>query len=118
MLANSAKEMTEPRRVDLDLGDDHTLRYYTWQPDPELNPQYRDLPGSSQDKVGAIISHYKPDGSYCEGGITFDTPRTQRMNDEPTRWTVESWEPLTLSPSLLCDCGDHGFIRDDHWVRA
>lgn len=29
-----------------------------------------------------------------------------------------STDPLTISPSLLCRCGDHGFIRDGKWVAA
>jgi hypothetical protein len=48
-------------------------------------------------------------------------------------WQVQTWEPLTISPSLLCkmprfgpdnkaipgtECGDHGFIRGGRWVRA
>ncbi len=39
------------------------------------------------------------------------------------RWTVISEEPLSLSPSLVCDprlggCGLHGFVRDGHWIRV
>ena len=34
-------------------------------------------------------------------------------------WTIESEQPLTLSPSLLCRaCGHHGWIRDGKWVDA
>jgi hypothetical protein len=34
-------------------------------------------------------------------------------------WAVESMEPLTLSPSILCrTCGHHGFIREGKWVPA
>lgn len=34
-------------------------------------------------------------------------------------WQVESWDPLTLSPSVLCNtCGLHGFIREGRWVPA
>lgn len=34
-------------------------------------------------------------------------------------WRVESLEPLTVSPSLLCRvCGHHGFIRAGKWVPA
>lgn len=34
-------------------------------------------------------------------------------------WTLVSWEPLTIAPSVLCvTCGDHGFIRDGKWVPA
>jgi hypothetical protein len=34
-------------------------------------------------------------------------------------WVVESENPLTLSPSLLCrSCGFHGFIKQGRWVPA
>lgn len=34
-------------------------------------------------------------------------------------WRVESLEPLTLSPSLLCtSCGLHGFVRNGAWVSC
>ena len=37
----------------------------------------------------------------------------------PGAWTLESLEPLTLSPSLLCNrCKTHGFIRGGQWVPA
>lgn len=104
--------MTAP----LDLGHDHTLRYTSWAPDRALNPQHADLP--DVERVGAIVSHRRPDGSLCEGGILFDSEVTRRLFDGRPRWTVESWEPLTLSPSLLCHCGDHGFIREGRWVPA
>ena len=29
-----------------------------------------------------------------------------------------AYDPLTVAPSLLCACGDHGFIRDGKWVPA
>lgn len=29
--------------------------------------------------------------------------------------TVVSREPLTLSPSVICECGAHGFITDGRW---
>jgi hypothetical protein len=34
-------------------------------------------------------------------------------------WTLESEDPLTLSPSLLCMvCQHHGFIQAGKWVPA
>lgn len=56
------------------------------------------------------------DGSRrCTGGsLTFAGHGWPEPN-----WTVESLEPLTLSPSLLCRvCGCHGFIREGRWVPA
>lgn len=50
---------------------------------------------------------------------TFDVP-SMRATMRPDRplWQVQSWEPLTISPSVLCSCGDHGFIREGRWVPA
>lgn len=108
-------------RGQIDLGDNHRLSFHTWDPDPELNPWAKDLPGSPSDYVGGTVYHLKADGSECAGGITFNTPRGRALAERsPGRatWDVQSWEPLTLSPSLLCSCGDHGFIREGRWVRA
>jgi hypothetical protein len=34
-------------------------------------------------------------------------------------WTLDSEDPLTLSPSLLCtQCGDHGLVREGRGVPA
>lgn len=58
--------------------------------------------------------HNRPDGQRCEGGgfIPLNTGHG---------WSVVNWEPLTLSPSLMCmrpGCGTHGWIRDGKWVPA
>jgi hypothetical protein len=56
-----------------------------------------------------IPAHLTATPGWCVGGITFGG----------TGWTLESKEPLTVSPSLLCrSCGSHGFIRDGKWVQA
>lgn len=73
--------------------------------------------------VGAIETHPSAkDGSPCEGSLFFDVPEVRKTYDSQSqnnRWTVESWDPLTLSPSLLCQaCGNHGFIREGKWVPA
>lgn len=107
--------MKEP---DLDLGDDHTLRFYGWSPERDINPQYDGIP--DEPKAGAVVDHLRPDGTPCIGsGVHFDTPIMRQVTKDQNMWQVESWEPLTLSPSLLCRaCGDHGFIREGRWVRA
>ena len=106
---------------EIDLGEDHVLRFTQWKPDRDLNPQYAHL--SDVDRLGAVVRHKTPDGGDCMSGIYFDTPETKRVIAEafPDRstWTVESWDPLTISPSLLCRaCGDHGFIREGKWVKV
>ena len=47
-----------------------------------------------------------------------DGPVTSQIFPAGARWQVQSTEPLTLSPSIPCHCGDHGFIRDGRWVAA
>ncbi len=110
----------------IDLGDGHTLRFIGWHPDraiPANRDRYHDIPDI--ERYGAIVAHFAPDGTPCEGFVTFDTPEVRALMQtwvvppKPPLWTVEQWEPLTLSPSLLCSaCGDHGFVRAGRWVRA
>lgn len=101
----------------IDLGHDHVIRLAVWNPDLGLNPQFAHLAGQLPVTTSGIVTHKLPDGGECEGAITFDSP-IARDNFSGPFWTVESWEPLTLSPSLLCSCGDHGFIREGRWVPA
>lgn len=101
---------------DIDLGHDHHLTYFGWTPDRDLNPQYVGIP--DEERAGAIVRHLKADGSECSSGVTFDVPAMRATRPSSALWQVESWDPLTISPSLLCECGDHGFIRDGRWVPA
>lgn len=53
----------------------------------------------------------------CQFGgspISFDIPENAYIPADG-KWQVASLEPLTLSPSLLCPCGVHGFIRAGRW---
>lgn len=74
----------------IDLGRDHWLRWH------------------SGDHPGASVYHKAPSGEDCLSGF----------NLLPGGWKMEQAYPLTISPSLLCSCGDHGFIRDGKWVPA
>lgn len=109
----------------LDLGHGHTLRFTCWAPDRALNPQYAGLP--DVERWGAVVGHpvgphpivpAAKSSGYCEGAITFDGEVQRQLVPDRARWTVESWDPLTVAPSLLCACGDHGFIRDGRWLSA
>lgn len=94
-----------PADFDLDLGHDHYLQWQTYE----------------GRRAGALIEHpaggkdHQPAGSYCAGGISW-VPGFRSANP----WTIEGEadEHLTVSPSVLCSCGDHGFIRDGKWVPA
>lgn len=103
--------------ADIALGHDHFYHFTSWAPDRELNPQYDGIP--DVERFGLIIIHpskSNPAGPPCVGGITFDGEVQRRLNmPDRALWQVESWEPLTISPSLLCFCGDHGWIRNGRW---
>ena len=88
-----------------DLGDDHACKFYS----------YKDPDGVVWERVGVLVRHETPSGKDCMGSVIFEgAPSTIKG----ARWSVESYDPLTVSPSLLCSCGDHGFIRDGRWVRV
>lgn len=97
--------------VDVELGHGHRLRYSAFD-------------GL---RFGATIEHPRADGKYpkddgspglCWSGVYFDTPEVRAvLAGQRTFWQVDSVEPLTLSPSILClECRDHGWIRDGKWV--
>jgi hypothetical protein len=98
-----------------------TGRVLCWEPDRELHPQYAGVP--DVEHFGLILSHDRPDGWRGVSAITFDGPVQHQLDPNRPKWTVESLDPLTLSPSILCTtskggCGLHGFIRDGKWVPA
>lgn len=68
--------------------------------------------------IGLNEEHDRPDGSgRCWGFVHLDVPEGEsyRTAQSPV-WQVESTDPLTLSPSLLCRaCGNHGYIRQGRW---
>lgn len=99
-----------------DLGDDHWAEYSAWAPDRELNPSRAHLP--DVEKWGILIYHHNSEGNWCAGFCTFAGDVQREVAPKAVTWTVESWDPLTISPSVLCSCGDHGFIREGRWVRA
>lgn len=113
--------VNKEERHDLELGDDHWVRYVCWTPDRELNPQFEGLP--DVEKYGAVVGHLTKDGEPHTGFVTFEGPTVLAIRERnggkgSPMWQVESWDLLTLSPSLLCSCGDHGFIQGGKWVRA
>src|SRR5215472_13312006 len=101
--------------AELDLGSEHFLRYTSWAPDRDLNPQYAHLPDC--DRIGAILRHRLGEG-WHEGSLLFDCEQTREGWPGRGRWQVVSFDPLTLTPSVLCKCGDHGFITNGQWVAA
>jgi hypothetical protein len=99
-----------------DIGHDVFIAFSNWEPDRELNPDVDHLP--DVEKYSLFLGHQCRD-SWAPNSCLLDGPVAREMHPEVPKWQVESWEPLTLSPSLLCRlCGLHGFIQGGRWVPA
>lgn len=93
----------------IEIGHNHTIKFVYGKGD--------------EGRLGLYYWHHRLDnGKPCQGFIFFDLPvvhEKYKAAESTPVWQVESWDPLTLSPSLLCRrCGDHGFIRGGSWVPA
>lgn len=106
-----------PPEYAIDIGHAHFITYSAWEPDRDLNPQFAEL--AWEEKAGVTIWHPRKDnGEPCCGHVSFDTPGMCATMPSRAVWHVVSWEPLTIEPSVLCACGDHGFIRSGRWEPA
>lgn len=106
---------------EIDLGHGHFMRFVRWAPDDlPANRERFGYPLPDVARAGLILRHPRPNGAgECEAAIHFDLPELRAHVPTRGRWQVQAWDPLTLSPSLLCTaCGDHGFIREGKWVPA
>lgn len=104
----------------IDFGSGVTGYWLGWSPDRNIPSNAERYAGIADlPKCSLVLEHKMPDGTPHEGIVTIDQPGARAVFDEPhPLWKVESWEPLTLSPSVLCSCGWHGFVRDGRWVTA
>lgn len=64
--------------------------------------------------VGITEWHKDKDGDLCGGWVPFDVPELDEFYRK-NAWRVVSLDPLHIEPSLLCGCGNHGFIRNGKW---
>lgn len=86
-----------------DIGADHFI-----SPVMHASSCGKDGPG------GFLVMHFKQDGSMCEGLVG-----TCQTCHPKVSWEMDGeGESTTLKPSILCGCGDHGFIRAGKWVVA
>ncbi len=93
---------------DVDLGGDVYVEFTHWS--LEHHP---DAPNPS----GGFLIHRRGDSptGWCAGGFHWWQPPGEVGRPS---WTLNSLDPLDLSPSFRCHCGFHGFIRRGRWVLA
>lgn len=103
-----------------DIGSNHWVRLATGHGEPDNRV------------VSLIIDHLSPSGQPCTGSLTLrqSDPRYHVSGGKPIAlWNVlqpagrpwmadEGIEGVTLDPSVLCHCGDHGWIRNGRWESA
>lgn len=95
----------------LDLGSGHKLKFYTCK-------------DGGDTRVGGTLLHPKgpiETGAYageewCCGSVAFDIPQAASLTGP--KWQLLNIDPLHIEPSVLCGCGDHGWIRDGKWISA
>lgn len=108
----------------LDFGSGYTGRWIGWSPDreiPENAERYKDVPDIEKCllQIACPHSNKKEYPNDYNGGIHPDTPEVRAAFPTGPHWTVVSWEPLTLTPSILMQtCGCHGYITEGKWVSA
>lgn len=106
----------------IDFGSGVIGRYFVWDPELDINPQYQkwadQLPVNP---AGLILDHpdQRDPSKTCTSSVNFNVPVFREVCKAPM-WEVESFDPLTLSPSIHCvldwgGCGLHGFIRAGKW---
>ncbi len=96
--------MTERSSVDYRISDTMTFSFVT----------------DGQDRhLAVVLSHLCNNGWKRPDMLMLDLPwvNTQERFAGRRRWTVQSWEPLTLDPSYVCsECGLSGWVRKGEWV--
>lgn len=108
---------------DLDLGGGYTARWVGWHPERDINPGLEHLP--DVDRYALSFRHPDPrrPGEFHTSMVTLAGEVQAALQPDLPVWTVHSWDPLTLTPSILCTlgkggCGVHGYITEGRWVPA
>lgn len=95
-----------PEKFDVDCGNGVFLFWTTYQ-------------GT---RNGAMIIHQKADppnnNGECWGHIWIEGHPLAAEENRPTWQFNGDFEKPTLSPSILCACGFHGFIENGKWRNA
>lgn len=94
------------------IGSDHYIKRFVGHGD------------TTDVEIGITIFHKTPTGFWCAGSVQYDIPEAQKYRSKhpdgslSAVWTLLKLNPLHIEPSVLCSCGDHGFIRGGCWVVA
>lgn len=105
-----------PRTID--FGDGVTGYWLGWRPDRDIPANAERYAGIADiEKCSLVLDHRNAKtGEPHQGCVTANRPGSRLIfGDQHPLWDVVNEEPLTLTPSVLCSCGWHGFITDGKW---
>lgn len=109
-------------RSGISIGKDHFIKFEWLTPSGEgIASAVKPEEGSI--KVGLLEQHKNAAGTWCGGYITFgNVPEAvnfvAKFGGRLSGHVLENDDPISVSPSLLCRCGKHGFIRAGAWSDA
>lgn len=90
----------------VDIGHDVVIQYFHYS---------REMWPASPKHCGLIVKHPRSDGKECLTSLVWWAP----PGWDTVKWKREVIEPLTISPSFICQCEEiHGWIREGKWVPA
>lgn len=72
-------------------------------------------------RCGGVIRHLdsKAESGLCAGSFWTDDRYNKACGTKHAIWMLTgAADAPTLSPSFMCHCGDHGWVRDGKWVPA
>lgn len=100
----------------IDIGHGVRIRYTSWDEYPRVGLiEYHACHG------GNCVRSDTGEPGLCGGGLLFDLPGVREAFPGRALWRVESWEPLTITPSVQCGCTGcrhHGWIQEGRWRPA
>lgn len=108
----------DPQPV-IELGNQHWLSWLveSLRPDePDRRGWFKSVAVLEEGQVPFGAHEYHMwDGEICYGYVSWTEFHGMKLSGH----TLESLDPVTISPSLQCRaCPSHGFIRDGKWVNA
>lgn len=91
-----------------------------------VDPDHPDYPNDPGKMYGVVEHHWCVSEDEIVPGVKeyWAMGSVPTMSTQPVKWSivsgeVESFEGLSLMPSILCKrCGLHGYITDGRWVPA
>lgn len=108
------KSVFEKQDTDIDLGNGIYLRWIQRKDGPIDSALIMHPVGPEN----SVPDEYRILPGICIGGISFTNDPDAGPGKRDTWQFDGDFEKPTLSPSILCGCGFHGWVRNGKWEDA